>query len=77
MYMILSLNKEKYLDDVLMALTEAGIDDTIVLSGESLGRKLTFDNPIFAGFRKSFSKDKGDTGSDWPQGYFCGVEALG
>ena len=59
MYMILSLNKEKYLDDVLMALTEAGIDDTIVLSGESLGRKLTFDNPIFAGFRKSFSKDKG------------------
>jgi len=59
MYMILSLNKEKYLDDVLMALTEAGIDDTIVLSGESLGRKLTFDNPIFAGFRKSFNKDKG------------------
>lgn len=59
MYMILSLYKEKYLDDVLMALTEAGIDDTIVLSGESLGRKLTFDNPIFAGFRKSFSKDKG------------------
>jgi hypothetical protein len=57
--MILSLNKEKYLDDVLMALTEAGIDDTIVLSGESSGRKLTFDNPIFAGFRKSFSKDKG------------------
>ena len=26
MYMILNLNKEKYLDDVLMALTEAGID---------------------------------------------------
>ena len=59
MYMILNLNKEKYLDDVLMALTEAGIDDTIVLSGESLGHKLAFDNPLFAGFRKSFGKDKG------------------
>jgi hypothetical protein len=57
--MILNLNKEKYLDDVLMALTEAGIDDTVVLSGESLGHKLAFDNPLFAGFRKSFGKDKG------------------
>ena len=59
MYMIFNLNKEKYLDDVLMALTEAGIDDTVVLSGESLGHKLAFDNPLFAGFRKSFGKDKG------------------
>ena len=59
MYMILNLNKEKYLDDVLMALTEAGIDDTVVLVGESLGHKLAFDNPLFAGFRKSFGSDKG------------------
>ncbi len=61
MYMILNLNKEKYLDDVLMALAEAGIDDTVVLSGESLNHKLAFDNPLFAGFRKSFGKDKGYT----------------
>ena len=59
MYMILNLNKEKYLDDVLMALAEAGIDDTVVLAGESLGHKLAFDNPLFAGFRKSFGSDKG------------------
>ena len=59
MYMILNLEQGKYLDDVLMALTEAGIDDTIVLSGETLGHKLTFDNPIFAGFRKSFDSGKG------------------
>ena len=59
MYMILNLNKEKYLDDVLMALTEAGIDNTVVISGESLGHKLAFDNPIFAGFRKSFGSEKG------------------
>ena len=59
MYMIINLNKEKYLDDVLMALAEASIDDTIVLSGETLGHKLAFDNPLFAGFRKSFGSDKG------------------
>ncbi|MBN1327110.1 MAG: hypothetical protein JW996_04090 [Candidatus Cloacimonetes bacterium] len=61
MYMILNLFKEKYLDDILMAMTEAGIEDTIVLSGESLGHKLIFDNPIFAGFRTSYSNQKGYT----------------
>jgi len=59
MYMILSLYKEKYLDDILMALTEAGIEDTIVLSGETLGHKLIYDNPLFAGFRKSLGQEKG------------------
>ncbi|MFO7897396.1 MAG: hypothetical protein R6U84_10720 [Candidatus Cloacimonadales bacterium] len=59
MYMILQLNKENYLDDVIMALTEAGIEDTVVLSGESLGHKLVFDNPLFAGFRKSLGSEKG------------------
>jgi len=59
MYMILQLNQEKYLDDIIMALTESGIDDTIVLSGETSGHKLIFDNPLFAGFRKSMSADKG------------------
>jgi len=58
-YLIINLNKEKYLDDVLMALTEASIDDTIVLSGETMNHKLAFDNPLFAGFRKSFDSDKG------------------
>ena len=59
MYMILHLMQEKYLDDILMALTESGIEDTIVLSGESLGHKMAFDVPLFAGFRKSFGSEKG------------------
>ncbi|MDD3051089.1 MAG: hypothetical protein PHR06_08065 [Candidatus Cloacimonetes bacterium] len=59
MYMILHLYKEKYLDDILMALTEAGIDNTIVLSGESLDHKLTFSLPLFAGFRESVGNKKG------------------
>lgn len=57
MYMILHVNQEKYADDVLMALAEAGIQDPIVLSGESLGHKLAFDMPLFAGFRKNFGSD--------------------
>jgi hypothetical protein len=57
-YMILQLNKEKYLDDVLLALTETGIDETIVLAGETLGHKLAFNNPIFAGFRDVVGNEK-------------------
>ncbi len=53
MYFILHLYEEKYLDDVMMALIEAGIENTIVLSGENLSHKLTSDMPIFAGFRNS------------------------
>lgn len=59
MYMILQLNQEKYQDDVVLALTEAGIGDTVILAAETLGHKLIFDNPLFAGFRKSMGSDKG------------------
>ena len=58
MYMILQLYKAKYLDDVMMALAEAGVEDTIVLSGESLSHKMTFSMPLFAGFRNTFGSEK-------------------
>ncbi len=58
MYMILQLYKAKYLDDVMMALSEAGVEDTIVLSGESLNHKMTFSMPLFAGFRNTFGSEK-------------------
>jgi len=58
MYMILQLYKAKYLDDVMMALTEAGVEDTIILSGESLSHKMTYSMPLFAGFRNSFGSEK-------------------
>jgi len=56
--MILQLYKAKYLDDVMMALTEAGVEDTIILSGESLSHKMTYSMPLFAGFRNSFGSEK-------------------
>ncbi|MCB5259096.1 MAG: hypothetical protein PHY41_07455 [Candidatus Cloacimonetes bacterium] len=53
MYMILHLYNDKYLDDVILALSEAGIEDTIVLSGETLGQKMLYDIPLFASFKES------------------------
>jgi len=53
MYMILHLYSDKYLDDVILALSEAGIEDTIVLAGETLGQKMLYDIPLFASFKDS------------------------
>ncbi|MCK9556848.1 MAG: hypothetical protein PHO85_02145 [Candidatus Cloacimonetes bacterium] len=53
MYMILHLYNDKYLDDMILALSEAGIEDTIVLSGETLGQKMLYDIPLFASFKDS------------------------
>jgi len=50
-YMIFHLYNDKYLDDVILALAEAGIVDTIVLSGESLGQKILYDIPLFVSFQ--------------------------
>ncbi len=58
MYMILHLFKERYLDDVLMAITETGIDDAIILAGESFSHQRLFNMPLFSGFRKSYDSGK-------------------
>lgn len=58
MFMILHVYDERYLDDIMMALAEVGIEDPVVISGESLGHKLAFDMPLFAGFRQTMGKDK-------------------
>jgi len=51
--MIFHLYNDKYLDDVILALAEAGISETIVLSGESLGQKMLYDIPLFVSFQDS------------------------
>jgi hypothetical protein len=53
MYMVFHLYSDKYLDDVILALSEAGIEDTIVLSGETLGQKILYDIPLFVSFQDS------------------------
>ncbi len=57
MYMILQLFEERYQDDISMALTESGIENSIILSGESLVHKMAFNMPLFAGFRNSIDSD--------------------
>jgi len=57
--MIMHLFQEKYLQDVMLALSEAGIDNCIVLTGESLSNKLMYDIPIFSTFRDSMGNSRG------------------
>lgn len=59
MYLIFHLYNDKYLNDVVLALTEAGIKDTIVLSGETLGQKILFDIPLFVSFQDSAAIQQG------------------
>jgi hypothetical protein len=59
MYMIFHLYNDKYLDDVVLALAEAGIKDTIVLSGETLGQKILYDIPLFVSFQDSPEMSQG------------------
>lgn len=58
MYMIFQLFYEKYISDVLMAVVEAGVEDTIVVSGEATGHKLIFDTPLFASFRDTYGAQR-------------------
>lgn len=58
MYMIFQLFYEKYISDVLMAVVEAGVEDTVVISGEATGHKLIFDNPLFASFRDTYGAQR-------------------
>ncbi len=59
MYMIFHLFNDKYLDDVILALAESGIEDTIVLSGETLGQKILYDIPLFVSFQDSAALRQG------------------
>jgi hypothetical protein len=51
MYMILQLHNDKYLDDVILALAEAGIADTIVLSEKAWDKKCSMIFPCLSAFR--------------------------
>jgi hypothetical protein len=56
--LVLVLNEINLLDDVLSALIEAGINNATVLESQGMGRVLTQDLPIFAGFRHLFAGSK-------------------
>ena len=52
------LNKEDLLDEVLEAYVEAGVRGATVLDSEGMGRILTYQVPLFAGFREFMKGNK-------------------
>lgn len=52
------LNEPDYLHDVLTAFVEAGVQSSTVIDSQGMGRVLSHDIPIFAGFRHLFAGAK-------------------
>ena len=49
--LILFLNREELLEDILSYFVESGISGATIIESVGMGRVLTYDIPIFAGFR--------------------------
>jgi nitrogen regulatory protein PII len=49
--LVFILNKEELLPDVMAAFLEAGVPDATILDSVGMGRFLTYEVPLFAGFR--------------------------
>ena len=52
------LNEPAYLHDVLTAFLEAGAPSATVIESQGMGRILSHDVPVFAGFRHLFAGSK-------------------
>lgn len=52
------LNREELLDEVLEAFIEAQVPGATVLDSEGMGRLLTFEVPLFAGFQEYMKGNK-------------------
>ena len=55
-YLIINVFIDKHAEDVLIALTEAGIKDVVSVSGVNESRRLAHNIPIFAGFKGELGK---------------------
>ncbi len=56
--MIFVLNNEELLERVLEAYAEVGVKGGTILDSEGMGRFLTFEIPLFAGFKKFMKGNK-------------------
>jgi nitrogen regulatory protein PII len=56
--LVFVLNKEELLADVLSAFLEAGVNDATILDSIGMGRFLTYEVPLFAGFRDLMRESK-------------------
>ena len=55
-YLMIHLYQEEFADDIIVALTEAGVDDVMVVDAVNASRRLAHHLPIFAGFRGELGK---------------------
>ncbi len=56
--LVLMLNREEKLEEVLTYFLELGVSGATVLESEGMGRILSQEVPIFAGFRDLFESSK-------------------
>jgi nitrogen regulatory protein P-II 1 len=56
--LVFVLNNEEFLEEVLEAYIEAGVTGATILDSEGMGRFLTYEVPLFAGFKKFMKGNK-------------------
>jgi len=56
--LVFVLNNEEYLEEVLEAYIEAGVTGATILDSEGMGRFLTYEVPLFAGFKEFMKGNK-------------------
>lgn len=56
--LVFVLNNEEYLEEVLEAYVEAGVTGATILDSEGMGRFLTYEVPLFAGFKEFMKGNK-------------------
>ncbi|MBI9100467.1 MAG: P-II family nitrogen regulator [Spirochaetaceae bacterium] len=50
--LVFVLNNEEFLEEVMAAYIEAGVTGATILDSEGMGRFLTYEVPLFAGFKE-------------------------
>lgn len=56
--LVFILNNEEFLEEVMAAYIEAGVTGATILDSEGMGRFLTYEVPLFAGFREFMKGNK-------------------
>ncbi|MBI9108178.1 MAG: hypothetical protein JEZ04_15620 [Spirochaetales bacterium] len=56
--LIFVLNKEEYLEEVLEAFVEAGIEGATMFDSEGMGRFLAYEIPLYAAFKEFMKGNK-------------------
>lgn len=56
--LVFVLNNEEHLEEVMEAYVEAGVAGATILDSEGMGRFLTYEVPLFAGFKEFMKGNK-------------------